>query len=142
MPAARRACRCWEVFAVDWPLARASSSTLRGACASRSRSSRRRGLAKALPITAMASNSVVFGWSEATFRYSIDNLISCQGLIRRFWRFALFFRQLFNDETACASYLLGCKSKSQFAVFDPHIDFVDDYIAQAEKQGIPIVAVF
>jgi hydroxyacylglutathione hydrolase len=54
----------------------------------------------------------------------------------------LFFRQLLNDETACASYLLGCKSKSQFAVFDPHIDLVDDYIAQAAKQGIPIVAVF
>ncbi len=54
----------------------------------------------------------------------------------------MFFRQLFNDETACASYLLGCKSKSQFAVFDPHIDLVDEYIALAEKQGKPIVAVF
>ena len=54
----------------------------------------------------------------------------------------MFFRQLLNDETACASYLFGCKSKSRFAVVDPHIDLVDSYIALAESQGIPIVAVF
>lgn len=54
----------------------------------------------------------------------------------------MFFRQLLNDSTACASYLLGCKSKSKFAVVDPHVDLVDDYIALAESQGIPIVAVF
>jgi hydroxyacylglutathione hydrolase len=54
----------------------------------------------------------------------------------------VFFRQLLNDETACASYLFGCKSKSKFAVVDPHIDLVDDYIAMADSQGIPIVAVF
>jgi hydroxyacylglutathione hydrolase len=53
----------------------------------------------------------------------------------------VYFRQLLNDETACASYLLGCKSKSRFAVVDPHIDLVDEYIALAEGQGIPIVAV-
>jgi hydroxyacylglutathione hydrolase len=54
----------------------------------------------------------------------------------------VYFRQLLNDQTACASYLLGCKSHSEFAVVDPHIDLVDDYIALAENQGIPIVAVF
>jgi hydroxyacylglutathione hydrolase len=54
----------------------------------------------------------------------------------------MFFRQLLNDETACASYLLGCKSKQKFAVVDPHADLVEDYIALAEAQGIPIVAVF
>jgi hydroxyacylglutathione hydrolase len=54
----------------------------------------------------------------------------------------VYFRQLLNDESACASYLLGCKSKSQFAVFDPHADLVDVYVALAEGQGIPIVAVF
>jgi hydroxyacylglutathione hydrolase len=53
----------------------------------------------------------------------------------------VFFRQLLNDETACASYLFGCKSKEKFAVVDPHADLVDDYIALAEAQGIPIVAV-
>jgi glyoxylase-like metal-dependent hydrolase (beta-lactamase superfamily II) len=53
----------------------------------------------------------------------------------------VYFRQLLNDETACASYLLGCKTHSQFAVVDPHVDLVDDYIALAESQGAPIVAV-
>jgi len=54
----------------------------------------------------------------------------------------MYFRQLLNDETACASYLLGCKSKSRFAVVDPHVDLVAQYVALAEAQGIPIVAVF
>ena len=54
----------------------------------------------------------------------------------------MFFRQLLNDDTACASYLLGCKSKAKFAVVDPHADLVDEYVALAEAQGIPIVAVF
>src|ERR687883_916467 len=54
----------------------------------------------------------------------------------------MYFRQLLNDETACASYLLGCKTHSAFAVVDPHIDLVDDYIALAEGQGAEIVAVF
>ena len=54
----------------------------------------------------------------------------------------MYFRQLLNDETACASYLLGCKSRAKFAVVDPHADLVDQYIRLAEAQGIPIVAVF
>src|SRR5215212_742629 len=54
----------------------------------------------------------------------------------------MYFRQLLNDDTACASYLFGCKSESQFAVVDPHVDLVNEYIALAEGQGIPIVAVF
>lgn len=54
----------------------------------------------------------------------------------------MYFRQLLNDETACASYLLGCKTYPQFAVVDPHVDLVDEYIALADSQGVPIVAVF
>ncbi len=54
----------------------------------------------------------------------------------------MFFRQLLNDETACASYLLGCATYSQFAVIDPHVDLVDEYVALAERQEVPIVAVF
>ena len=53
----------------------------------------------------------------------------------------MFFRQLLNDDTACASYLLGCKTHSRFAVVDPHVDLVDEYIRLADGQGIPIVAV-
>src|SRR5918911_87143 len=54
----------------------------------------------------------------------------------------MYFRQLLNDPSSCASYLLGCKSKSRFAVVDPHVDLVDRYIELAGAQGIPIVAVF
>jgi glyoxylase-like metal-dependent hydrolase (beta-lactamase superfamily II) len=54
----------------------------------------------------------------------------------------MYFRQILNDETACASYLLGCKSKGQLAVVDPHVDRVDEYVALAEAQGVPIAAVF
>jgi hydroxyacylglutathione hydrolase len=54
----------------------------------------------------------------------------------------VYFRQLLNDPTACASYLLGCKSQRRFAVVDPHIELVDAYIEQAEREGMPIVAVF
>jgi hydroxyacylglutathione hydrolase len=53
----------------------------------------------------------------------------------------MYFRQLLNDETACASYLLGCKSKGKLAVVDPHLDLVDAYIAGAETQGADIAAV-
>jgi glyoxylase-like metal-dependent hydrolase (beta-lactamase superfamily II) len=54
----------------------------------------------------------------------------------------MFFRQLLNDESACASYLLGCKSRGKLAVVDPHADLIDDYVALADAQGVPIVAVF
>jgi hydroxyacylglutathione hydrolase len=53
----------------------------------------------------------------------------------------MFFRQLLNDETACASYLLGCKSRGELAVVDPHIDLVDAYLELAESQGARIAAV-
>ena len=53
----------------------------------------------------------------------------------------MFFRQLLNDETACASYVLGCKTHSAFAVVEPHAGLVGEYIALAESQGAAIVAV-
>ncbi len=54
----------------------------------------------------------------------------------------MLFRQILNDDTACASYLFGCKSRAKFAVVDPHVELVDEYIALSERQGIPITAVF
>lgn len=54
----------------------------------------------------------------------------------------MYFRQLLNDETACASYVLGCKTSGEFAVVDPHVDLVDTYVALAEGQGAAVVAVF
>jgi hydroxyacylglutathione hydrolase len=53
----------------------------------------------------------------------------------------VFFRQLLNDDTACASYVLGCKTYPQLAVIEPHANLVDAYISLAEAQGAPIVAV-
>jgi glyoxylase-like metal-dependent hydrolase (beta-lactamase superfamily II) len=53
----------------------------------------------------------------------------------------MFLRQLLHEDTACASYLLGCKTHSAFAVVDPHADLVDEYVALAERQGASIVAV-
>src|SRR5438874_13737534 len=53
----------------------------------------------------------------------------------------MYFRQILKDDTACASYLLGCRTQRQFAVVDPHADLVDEYVALAEAQGVPIVAV-
>lgn len=54
----------------------------------------------------------------------------------------MYFRQLLNDDTACASYLFGCRSRAQFAVVDPHAELVGDYLRLAEGQGVPITAVF
>jgi glyoxylase-like metal-dependent hydrolase (beta-lactamase superfamily II) len=54
----------------------------------------------------------------------------------------MFFRQLLNDETACASYLFGCLTHGQLAVVEPHNELVEHYIALAESQGAAIVAVF
>jgi hydroxyacylglutathione hydrolase len=53
----------------------------------------------------------------------------------------VYFRQLLNETTACASYLLGCKTHSAFAVVDPHVDLVDEYVAIADGQDAAIVAV-
>lgn len=53
----------------------------------------------------------------------------------------MFFRQLLNEETACASYLFGCTTYGQLAVVDPHVDLVEDYLAMAHAQRAPIVAV-
>jgi hydroxyacylglutathione hydrolase len=53
----------------------------------------------------------------------------------------MYFRQLLKDETACASYLLGCRTTGDLAVVDAHADLVDEYVALAEGQGARIVAV-
>jgi hydroxyacylglutathione hydrolase len=53
----------------------------------------------------------------------------------------MYFRQLLNDDAACASYVLGCKSSGDFAVVDPHADLVDEYVRLAEAQGARITAV-
>jgi hydroxyacylglutathione hydrolase len=69
-------------------------------------------------------------------------LITCQAGELDDPEAGVYFRQLLNDDTACASYLLGCKTHGAFAVVDPHVDLVDEYLALAEAQGAEIVAVF
>jgi hydroxyacylglutathione hydrolase len=69
-------------------------------------------------------------------------LITCQADHTDDPEAGVYFRQLLNDDTACASYLLGCKTHSAFAVVDPHVALVDEYLALAEAQGAEIVAVF
>ena len=54
----------------------------------------------------------------------------------------MILRPFFFHETACASYLFGCLTKGKLAVVDPHEAFVGDYLAEAERAGAPIVAVF
>src|ERR671928_91348 len=50
----------------------------------------------------------------------------------------MYFRQLLNDATACASYLFGCKTHSRFAVVDPHADLVDEYVRLADAQVLKL----
>ena len=54
----------------------------------------------------------------------------------------MILRPFLFEETACASYVFGCLSKGELAVVDPHETFVDRYLAEAERVGAPIVAVF
>jgi hydroxyacylglutathione hydrolase len=53
----------------------------------------------------------------------------------------MYFRQLLNDETACAAYLFGCNTAGELAVVDAHVDLVDEYVALAASQGSRIAAV-
>jgi len=53
----------------------------------------------------------------------------------------MFFRQILNDETACASYIFGCNTAGELAVVDAHADLVDAYLTAAEAQGSRIAAV-
>jgi hydroxyacylglutathione hydrolase len=54
----------------------------------------------------------------------------------------MILRPFLYEETACASYLFGCLSKSDLAVVDAHVELVPAYLEAAERAGAPIVAVF
>jgi len=54
----------------------------------------------------------------------------------------VLLRPFLYPETACASYLFGCGSHGRLAVVDPHVELVPAYVAEAERLGAPIVAVF
>src|ERR687887_795221 len=54
----------------------------------------------------------------------------------------MILRPFLFAETSCASYLFGCLSRGKLAVVDPHEALVDAYLAEAERAGAPIAAVF
>ena len=54
----------------------------------------------------------------------------------------MILRPYLYEETACASYLFGCLTERKLAVVDPHEGFVDRYLAEAERVGAPIAAIF
>jgi glyoxylase-like metal-dependent hydrolase (beta-lactamase superfamily II) len=54
----------------------------------------------------------------------------------------MILRPFLYEETACASYLFGCLSRSHLAVVDPHVELVDRYLEAAERAGAPIAAIF
>jgi glyoxylase-like metal-dependent hydrolase (beta-lactamase superfamily II) len=54
----------------------------------------------------------------------------------------MILRPFLYEETACASYLFGCLSRSHLAVVDPHVELVDGYLEAAERAGAPIAAIF
>jgi hydroxyacylglutathione hydrolase len=54
----------------------------------------------------------------------------------------MLLRPFLYEETACASYLFGCLSRSSLAVVDPHVELVESYLEAAERAGAPIAAVF
>jgi hydroxyacylglutathione hydrolase len=54
----------------------------------------------------------------------------------------VILRPFFFEETSCASYLFGCTTHGKLAVVDPHRALVGRYLAEAERIGSPLVAVF
>ncbi len=54
----------------------------------------------------------------------------------------MILRPFLYEETACASYLFGCLTAGKLAVMDPHEALVERYLAEAERVGAPIVALF
>jgi hydroxyacylglutathione hydrolase len=55
---------------------------------------------------------------------------------------SVIFRPFVYEPSSCASYLFGCTTHSKLAVVDAHAELVDAYVAEAERIGAPIVAVF
>jgi hydroxyacylglutathione hydrolase len=53
----------------------------------------------------------------------------------------MILRPFLYEDTACASYLFGCLTKSELAVVDPHVDLVGSYLDAAERAGAPSVVV-
>jgi glyoxylase-like metal-dependent hydrolase (beta-lactamase superfamily II) len=53
----------------------------------------------------------------------------------------MILRPFLYEPTACASYMVGCPTHRRLAIVDPHAELVDEYLAAADRIGVPIVAV-
>jgi hydroxyacylglutathione hydrolase len=54
----------------------------------------------------------------------------------------MILRPFLYPETACTSYLFGCGTQEKLALVDAHVELVPSYLAEAERIGAAIVAVF
>jgi glyoxylase-like metal-dependent hydrolase (beta-lactamase superfamily II) len=54
----------------------------------------------------------------------------------------MILRPFLYAETACASFVFGCGTHGQLAVVDPHAELVLSYLQEAQRIGVPIVAIF
>lgn len=54
----------------------------------------------------------------------------------------MILRDYIVEETGCASYFFGCPSTGNFGVVDPHPDYLDAYVAVAERSGGELRQVF
>lgn len=52
----------------------------------------------------------------------------------------MFFKQFYDDGLAQASFMIGCQAKGTAIVIDPRRD-VHEYLTEAKRQGLKIVAV-
>ncbi len=53
----------------------------------------------------------------------------------------MIWRQFRHPDLGCCSYAIGCTRNPALAVIDPRRDAVGDYLAEAQHEGVPIIAV-
>jgi len=53
----------------------------------------------------------------------------------------MIWRQFRHPDLGCCSYAIGCTRNPALAIIDPRRDAVADYLAEAQREGLPIVAV-
>jgi len=94
---------------------------------------------RTLPIAAIASGEVLQRVAATTRPLTAVSpaTIAIASPLR-----TVILRPFLYDETACASYLFGCLTHGRLAVVDPHEALVERYVAEAERAGAPIAAIF
>src|SRR5438132_3984574 len=123
--------RCWLALGCPIPIAAAAAETLPWRSISTSRRMR--------VVSQSSRKGLVAVIADTDSRHRQLRLARfASGLYAR----AVILRPFLYDETACASYLFGCLTETRLAVVDPHEALVERYLAEGERVGAPIVAVF